>query len=277
MNIVMTLLVRDAQQLLRANLDFHLRQGVDYFVITDNLSADGTAAIAREYVAAGLAELIFEPSDTYDQDCWVTRMARIAAARGADWVIHCDDDEFWRPRRSTLREVLASLPHDVEAVKAKRFNHPPLTGIYGTSSLSTMMYRETESRNALGLPLPPKVAHRAAHDVVVEQGNHDIRRGDAVVAAAECPEIEIHHYPMLDYQSFERKIAHGGAAYARNDRFPPEVGATWRSLYALLRAGELRRYYDEHVLDAEAIARGLLTGWLVHDDSIVRSLGGPAA
>lgn len=63
----MTLLVRDSAGLLRENIEFHLGQGVDFFIITDNLSSDATASIIQEYVRKGVAEASFESSDTYSQ------------------------------------------------------------------------------------------------------------------------------------------------------------------------------------------------------------------
>lgn len=53
----MTLLVRDEQDIIRENIEFHLSQGVSFFIVTDNLSADGTAAILKEYEEMGGAVL----------------------------------------------------------------------------------------------------------------------------------------------------------------------------------------------------------------------------
>ena len=85
MKLIMTLLVRDAENLLGENLEFHIQQGVNFFIITDNLSVDGTSRIIEKYVAAGRAEKIWQPEDTFSQGRWVTRMARRAATvYGAD-------------------------------------------------------------------------------------------------------------------------------------------------------------------------------------------------
>ncbi len=43
MKLVMTLLVRDEQDIIRENIEFHLAQGVNFFVVTDNKSVDATA------------------------------------------------------------------------------------------------------------------------------------------------------------------------------------------------------------------------------------------
>ena len=80
---ILELLVRDEEDALRANLEFHRAQGVDFFIITDNNSEDATTAIAKEYEANGLAHYILETDDDYNQSAWVTRMARLAATARA--------------------------------------------------------------------------------------------------------------------------------------------------------------------------------------------------
>ena len=82
MKLVMTLLVRDEEDIVRENLDFHLAQGVDQVIVTDNGSEDATVEILREYESQGALRLLLEPSDDYSQGRWVTRMARLAADRG---------------------------------------------------------------------------------------------------------------------------------------------------------------------------------------------------
>jgi hypothetical protein len=270
--IIMTLLVRDAEDLLRENLEYHLRQGVDFFLVTDNGSLDGTSRIIADYVAAGLAESIFEPQDDYSQARWVTRMARRAEALGADWVINSDDDEFWRAGSGNLREVLAAVAPRRAALEVERYNHPPVGAAGEDHFLARMIYRERRSSNALGHPLPPKVLHRAFPDVEVAQGNHEIRRSGRRIEAAKTAEIIISHYPVRDYASFERKIVSGGAAYERNAELGPQVGATWRRLYKLWQARGLGDWYERQVLGSEAIAQGLRRGSLVRDEGVLTAL-----
>ena len=274
MKLVMTLLVRDCEELLRPNLEFHLRQGVDFFIITDNGSVDGTGAIIEDYVRLGLAERIYEPEDTFRQSCWVTRMARRAAIRhGADWIINSDDDEFWCANNGDLGAVLQRVPAEWDAVQVQRFNHPPLEGMRDARFLETMVFRERDSRNALGKALPPKVCHRALGDIEVAQGNHFVAVGGARLASLPASEIGISHFPLHGYVAFERRIAQGGAAYLRNPDRDPSLGRTWKWLYGLLEHGELRTWYDGNVLDQQALDRGLATNSLVLDEVVVRTLG----
>ena len=65
MKLVMTLLVRDEADVIEQNLEHHLAQGVDAFIVTDNGSLDDTLPILRRYEQRGLLELIEEPAQTY--------------------------------------------------------------------------------------------------------------------------------------------------------------------------------------------------------------------
>jgi glycosyltransferase involved in cell wall biosynthesis len=244
--LVMTLLVRDEQDILRENIEFHLAQGVDKVIVTDNASTDSTPDIVREYERRGLARLILEPSDDYAQGKWVTRMARLAAAEeGADWVINNDADEFWWPRQGDLRSAFESVPDEVGVVVCKRVNFVPRAEDE-RPFWQRMTVREVESFNDFGRPLPPKAAHRAHPEVTVRQGNHKIEDVD-LGQKLDDARIEILHFPMRSYAQFENKIAKGGAAYARNKDLPKRTGRTWRLLYEKWQAGELPAYYDANV------------------------------
>jgi hypothetical protein len=275
MKLVMTLLVRDSGELLRHNLEYHLRQGVDFFIVTDNRSTDGTPAIIDEYVRAGLAMGLTEPEDTFSQSRWVTRMARLAASEHrADWVINNDDDEFWSAEGG-LKPALAAAPADRLALEVQRRNHPPVAGVRDELGLGSMIYREGRSLSPLGLPLPPKVCHRGLDDIEIGQGNHAVLLDGEPLPAMPTDRIAISHFPLRGYAAFERKIALGGAAYARNAELGPQVGATWRWLYGLLKRGALREWYERQLLAPEALLAGLRDGSLVLDDSVARTLGLP--
>ena len=61
----MTLLVRDEQDIIEANLEYHLARGVDFFVVTDNLSTDETPAILARYARQGVLRVITETDDDH--------------------------------------------------------------------------------------------------------------------------------------------------------------------------------------------------------------------
>ena len=263
MKLVMTLLVRDEEDIVADNLDFHLAQGVDEVIVTDNGSVDGTLEILRAYEARGLVRIIVEPTDDYSQGRWVTRMARMAATEHkADWVINNDADEFWWPREGTLRTLFEGLGGDVGAVVGHRTNFVPRPED-DRPYWERMTLRERESLNPVGKPLPPKLAHRAHPEIVVVQGNHRIK-GPDVGSEVDDGSIEILHFPMRSYAQFENKIIKGGRAYARNKELPEKTGRTWRRLYETWEQGGLPAHYEASVV-AEAARQDLLEDTRLRD------------
>jgi glycosyltransferase involved in cell wall biosynthesis len=247
MKLVMTLLVRDEQDIIAEHLDFHLAQGVDEVIVTDNGSEDATLEILGEYESRGTVRIIHEPSDDYSQGKWVTRMARLAASEhDADWVINSDADEFWWPRSGTLASTFAGLEDDVGVVVCRRTNFVPQPEDE-QPFWERMTVRERESLNPVGKPLPPKLAHRAHPDITVVQGNHRLR-GPELGERLDDGSVEIFHFPMRSYAQFENKIVKGGQAYARNRELPEKIGRTWRRLYEVWQRGELPQHYADSVV-----------------------------
>ena len=271
MKVVMTLLVRDEQDILRENIEFHLAHGVDEILLMDNLSVDGTAEIAREYERAGCLRYFFQPQDDYAQGRWVTAMARHAARElRADWVINSDADEFWLPESGSLKEVFAAVDPAVMAVAAPRMNFVARSGD-GRPFWRRMDVRHAVSRNAMGRLLPGKVAHRAHPDVTVLQGNHGITIGGAGIPPSGAA-LAIFHFPFRSRRQYVNKIVKGGSAYARNTELSAAMGETWRSHYELYLAGRLDEAIASEVFSEEAIEQGLAAGALVRDERLIAAL-----
>ncbi|HEU0146997.1 MAG TPA: glycosyltransferase family 2 protein [Bradyrhizobium sp.] len=265
----MTLLVRDEEDILASNLDFHLRQGVDFFIVTDNLSVDSTPDILQDYVRAGVAQYLYEGADDFSQHRWVTRMARMAAVDyAADWVINSDADELWLAAdgSQTVKDALDLIPLETRALSAQRFNFAPLRWERHANPIEQMVLRDRGSKGFMGEPLPAKIAHRAFADITIEQGNHEVTRDGNRLPWAEGA-LRIFHYPLRFYQQFENKIAKGGAAYARNTELPSSCGHAWRALYGLWQTGELPSYFRRQVPSSEELQEQLQNGTLVIDQS----------
>ena len=229
-DLVMTLLVRDEEDIIAFNIEYHRSQGVEFFIVMDNLSTDDTAAILGSYEEKGILRYIFQERDDYSQGKWVTEMARMAAVEyGARWVINNDADEFWWPLKSnSLRQCLLAIPSEYNQVEAWRHNFVPVKDASG-KFYERMTYRQAVSVNPLGGPLPAKVCHRGLKDVVVAQGNHSVEGFGAAKTYKQA--IEILHFPFRNIEQYENKIIKGGRAYERNAELSPEVGKAWRQLY----------------------------------------------
>lgn len=267
MHLVMTLLVRDEEDIIKQNILYHLQSGVDFVIATDNNSVDGTLDILREFEKQGVLHLIRETQDDYAQSIWVSRMAQLAKTRfNADWVINSDADEFWWPLSGNLMETLEHVPTEHSVVSVPRHNFVPFVKQV-TPWYDNMILREVDSKNSIGDPLPPKVCHRGLAGVKVTQGNHSLDWPNDLHVYDGIP-IEILHFPIRSYAQFENKIVKGGAAYERNTTLPKDVGGTWRELYKLWKNDKLGEYYEQQTWNETQLAEGLQKGLIIRDSRI---------
>jgi hypothetical protein len=172
MKLLMTLVVRDEEEILETNIDYHLNQGVDFVIATNHGSRDRSGDILAHYARTGKALVIDDDAAGHHQSRRVSRMARLAFERyDADWLIHNDADEFWWPLLGSLRDVFAAMPPYYGQLEVPRSNFLPLRGSCELFQ-EVMVIRESESLNLVDGRLESKVAHRPAADVVVAPGNH---------------------------------------------------------------------------------------------------------
>ena len=262
----MTLLVRDEEDILKENIDFHLNQGVDFIIATDNRSVDLSKEILKEYEKKGFLHYIYEPEDNYNQHAWVTKMARLASNHyKAEWVINNDADEFWWPcHHVDLKTAFASVSEKTTIIHAERKNF-----IFSdfndnnTPFYKRMIYKDTLSLNPLGSPLPGKQAHRGNQNIVVKQGNHSVSGIEQVI---QKNLIEIFHYPIRSRKQLTNKILKGGAAYKRNQELSEDIGSTWRALYKeLKKEGNLEIYLDNNAFDLDRLNKSLKKSEILED------------
>jgi hypothetical protein len=249
--LALTLLAKNEADVIDANVAYHLNAGIDIVVATDNGSTDGTVEILERYESEGVLQLIREPSRDFRQGEWVTRMARLAAERGADWVINADADEFWWPRAGNLKEALQRLPERYGVVHGlwRPFVPRPDDGAYFAERMTVRLSMQAAINDPTN-PFRParKATHRAHPHVRVRDGNHDVEGAPLVTLHGWYP-LEVFHLPLRSRAQVESKYA-GGAH--RGLRFVPDD----ERLDAA--AGPLIVAEDE-------LERGLAAGILVED------------
>lgn len=280
MRLAMTILVRDAEDLIETNLRYHRAQGVDLFLVGDNGSTDRTLEILEPYREAGLVELDRIEGDA--RQAWSegrTMLARKAYARGADWVIHDDHDEFWWPLAGTVKDVLAEIPERFGLVSAPRTEFVARPGEEFWPERLTV--RETRFRR------PPKIVHRThpavrirqPHpvDVWIDQGGsprdglvgRPVRR--AREAHSEGSELElllsptfaigVLHFPVRSLSQYTRLV---GLAVANGDLGRDEETRRVRDAY---QAGRLEEIYGEMAFSGEEATEAIAAGRLTEDTS----------
>jgi len=274
--IVMTLLVRNEQDVIAENILFHHHQGVDAFLVMDNLSTDSTVEIVRELARCIPIELLHQDQDTYSQSVWVTDMARAAATdHGADWVINNDADEFWMFPDFDARSYLHSFDADVSGVRLNRHNAVLVRGQswngFDAHPCSSVLF-EQQSLNQLGSPLPGKCLHRASAQIIVEQGNHGISGETGRVIC--CDQARILHFPYRRFEHYQAKIRLGGAAYARNTELAEAVGRTWREQHKLVDQPALVEFWNAQKQSPQQCICAEMAGAFFRQTQLRDRLGG---
>ena len=272
--------VRDEADIIEDNLRFHRAQGVDFFVIADTGSTDGTLETLERYEAAGLVRLERMEGGIHDmkgEGGGEEGITRIASEMGADWVIHNDADEFWWPAEGTLKQALASIPEPYGMVFTPRTEFAARPG--DAPFADRMMVRETRFLR------PPKTAHRAnprvnlrgPHPIEIWVGGSPYRglvgkpvlRTEAehreekpleLLIAPNFP-VGVLHFPIRSYDQYRHRveIARDNGQLKRNPR--------GQAVNDALERGHLEEVYERLVLDDQAVADGTREGWLVEQAS----------
>jgi hypothetical protein len=269
----MTLMVRDEADIIDLQIAFHLASGVDFVVVTDHESEDGTTEILERYARRGILHRIPVSSPTKRQSEWVTRMARMAAVDfGADWVINSDADEFWWPSGGNLKEALALVPERFGVVHTfvRAFLPRP-----GSRPFAERMTVRFAPQAAINSPFSPfrvnvRLLHRSSADIIVGRGNASIQAPSFAPLRRWSP-FEVLHFPVRSFRHFERKfLTHYRSSGAR--RRGEHVRA-----HEAARAGRLQDLYDEICVDDERLQRGLEDGSLAIDTRLCDAVSALAA
>ena len=274
----MTLKVRDEADIIEDNLRYHRAQGVDFFVIADTGSTDGTVELLEPYQRAGVVRLERIGHGIHDMKAGgEEEITRIAGEMGADWVIHNDADEFWWPLTGDLKQAMAAIPDGFGLVVAPRaeFVVRPGNGPFA----ERLTIREARFLR------PPKSAHRA-HPRVALRGPHPVeiwvdRSGSPYAGLVGKPvlrteaehseeeeldlliaptfPVRVLHFPFRSFAQYKRKveIARQNGQFDRN--------AEARQVRDAYEAGQLEEIYRRLALDDRAVAAGIDEGWLIED------------
>jgi len=296
----MSILVRDEADVIEWNIRFHASQGVDYFIVMDNGSTDGTREILENLRSDVDLEILDEPSRSFDQDLWVTKMAfHVRETSRADFMIAADADEFWHSNTGTLKSDFqtshAASGHgkwgdgsaDNSVFLCSRYNMlPRFTDLkiphYMFSDNIMKVARpfgihknapDPEEKLDFGIMLrtmPAKVMCSLKGLKSVGMGNHSVEHESG--APVQSPTIQIYHYPLRTYAQFEKKVVNQGAALTSNKRFDEGTGWHTRRWYALYRQGKLREEYELMVLQDQQMRDLIRRGILQEDFTLKNAL-----
>lgn len=266
--LIMTLLVKNEEFMLEQNLLFHKSMGVDYFIITDNNSTDGTMDIIRKYQQKGwILEVIEEKGTNYDQKIWVDRMVwKAKTIYKADWVINADADELWYSPSENLKIELAAAKGNVQKCKVNsvypeedkpfwKWNH--VVGyVLDHEKYDLSKYSIFERQNN-------KVIHRTDGYLQIAMGNHKVCMFPRY---SQRSKIRVYHYTVRGRQAFIEKMANGGKQLEQ--RKNKHGGRHWRYFYELYKENKLHEEYNR-VIGADSFEQLQKDGHVKTDNTIV--------
>jgi glycosyltransferase involved in cell wall biosynthesis len=263
--LIMTLLVRDEEDIIEKNIRFHLNHGVDFIIATDNGSVDGTRDILKKYENKGLLHLIDEKIQDYSQAEWVNRMGKLAYEKyNADIIFHCDADEFWFSKSRNLKnEILKKQNVDVLRVNLVNVLLEDKQGLEifpGDSKWAVVNPYETQNcaedtknKNLYLFRSPQKVIYKTENGYLdVVSGNHDVVATEKLTTNGS-KDIIIYHYPVRSRKQFFRKAKNGGSAFELNKRLDKSIGFHTRRWFESYKNNRLEDEYRNLILKRDNV------------------------
>ena len=238
--LIMTLLVKNEDDIVDETIKFHLNSGVDFIIATNNNSTDKTRDILLKYQERGVLELIDEAGENFDQVKWVDRMIRIAIDKyKADWIINVDADEFWYSRYGNLKLAMPE-PKDFNVVYI---------------SCLQIMHSNENDEGQFKIPLNVKghcmhnwkCFHTANGYELIAGGNHHVKMKKGFEKRYLTSDVFVFHFWVRSYEQYERKVINTFEAIEKGVRdgvHSVDFGSHIRAHYKLYQEGKLREIYD---------------------------------
>lgn len=208
-------MVKDEADIVAYTVEHLIAQGVDHVLIADNDSTDGTGDVLRDLARRHPVLVVDDRVVAYYQAQKMTRLARVAFALGAEWIIPFDADELWCAGHAAIGEVLRRTELDVVYAPMYHYSYLGAEGAEPNPYLRQRWRVDAPSG-------PKKAAFRSHRFAFVNNGNHTVRR-----PGVSGPGLHIHHFPHRGHAQMATKLANGSAAFAASD-LPADVGAHWR-------------------------------------------------
>ena len=254
----MVILVKNEIDIIEKNIDFHVKKGVDNFVIMDNNSTDGTRELLEE-LKKKYEITIIDEKGTYSQAKWMTKLVHIAKNKyNSTWVIPNDADEFWIPKKEDLKK---SLPYNSSVLTINRYNillYEGLNNVFDSEykivnpiiyNKETQLYGENICMQLV--KISPKVIVKPKGLLWLRGGNHKalhilnfidyFRKYEKIKRYLN---IEVNHFPIRSFEQFKKNIENRVKLLEKKATMGPHY-KRWVRLY---KEGKLEKEYYENIV-----------------------------
>jgi hypothetical protein len=263
--IVLITMPYDQGDILQDFLDWHLDQGVDLILAVDCGSTDGSRELLDQYAKSHSVEWFPLPDKDLRKYALGDEIAAMARDKhGADWIIHCDVDEFLCTTGADLRTILAEAEqNDVTMLTVPRrtmTGAPMEAGQRATEALTLRIDRTVEptpeEQITWKLPAPFVFLEVGGHLAVRASALAEFGMGAHVATTTwgkheTSDQLYILHYAIRGFESLRAKVDNTAAWLNDNPHLPLGWGWHWRRWIRLNEEGRLREDYDQQFVTAE--------------------------
>lgn len=200
-------MVKDEVDIIERTIRHMITQGVDYVLVSDNGSTDGTLKVLNRLALELPVFVAKDPIPAFNQGEKMTFLANAARRRGARWVVAFDADEFWYAEGVSIGEFLRGTNRKV--VSAQIHNTYPEPNSAG-GWLDATAERLT------------KVAFRTARGAQIRDGNHSVDRSGNIGTG-----LHLMHFPWRSPEHLTRKGRQGAFALGLGN-VSQRDGGHWR-------------------------------------------------
>ncbi|MEO6873929.1 MAG: glycosyltransferase family 2 protein [Opitutaceae bacterium] len=197
MKLVAVSIVKNEADIIEAFVR-HTHAWVDYHLIFDHDSTDGTREILAELVREGLPLALFTDDVLANlQHTRSNHLARLAFTdHEADWVIPLDADEvLCAPSRAALEQELMAGPFDQgAALRMHNYVTTPEDDPSESNPIRRLRYRRPEASTTVKITIPRRLGVDSG--VVAGKGNHALYRGPAQLPARLLTEAWLAHFSL---------------------------------------------------------------------------------
>lgn len=214
--------VKNEADIIESTIRHLAAEGVEGFLIADNMSADNTLDILKHL---GLYFRVVCLRDTEFAHYQARKMSALARIAGEDyrasWIVPFDADEIWYSREGTLADTCRKSIYSV--LGATRWEHVVRpSDVAGISPVLSTIHRRVA-------PTPlVKVAFRYMHNAVLGEGSHGVSIG-----APKMGELFIREFQYRSLEHLKRKVRNGKAVLEAAPELPLSIGTHWRRLGAM--------------------------------------------
>jgi len=247
MCLSMVILVKNEEDIIKENISFHSKIGVDNFVIMDNNSTDNTRDILNELQKDYEITIIDEKGD-YQQSKFMTKLAKIAKKKyKPDWIINSDADEFWLPKNNSgLKE---NLNFNGSILFVQRSNMILYKGLDNWKEseyrVKNQILNREDGINLFLTKLGRKVIINPYGYYKTNSGNHSAEH-IAFWKKKEIDNIHIYHYPIRNYKQFENNIKNRYELLKRGAK----MGSHYKRWAKIYQEGKLEyEFYNNLLID----------------------------